>query len=143
MRHRKHAQYLGRNPSHRRCSMANMLKNLINEGKIETTVAKAKVLRRYADKMVTIAKEGTLSARRRVIAKLMVRHNKLTSKEAKAAKAGDTSAYNSDRKVVKKLFEDYATRFKDRLGGYTRIVKMPKPRVGDGAETCIIEYIDA
>jgi len=119
---------------------ANMLKSLITEERITTTVAKAKALRRYADKMVTLAKKNTLASRRRAIAELMIRFNTLTAKDERAARQGNTSSYNTDRGVVQKLFGDLGTRFADREGGYTRIVK-GKRRVGDNAQTCIIEYL--
>lgn len=140
MRHRNHRSQLNRTTSHRRCLVANMLKSLILEGRIVTTVAKAKVLRGYADKMVTLAKKNTLATRRRAIQQLMVRYNPLTAKEKKAAKQGDTSAYNGDRLVIDKLFTEIGPRFTAREGGYTRLVKGPT-RVGDNSQTCIIEYL--
>jgi large subunit ribosomal protein L17 len=121
---------------------ANMLKSLIDLGRIETTVPKAKALRRYADQMITLAKKNTLAARRDAIAQLMIRFNTLTSKEDRAARSGDTSAYNTDRRVIDKLFDILGVRFTDRNGGYTRIIKSSR-RVGDNAQTCIIEYLEA
>ncbi|MBA2728098.1 MAG: 50S ribosomal protein L17 [Parachlamydiaceae bacterium] len=142
MRHRKDTCKLNRTTSHRRCMFANMLKSLIDLGRIETTVPKAKALRRYADKMITLAKKNTLAARRDAIAQLMIRYNTLTSKEDRAARAGDTSSYNTDRRVIDKLFDTLGVRFTDRNGGYTRIIKS-RNRVGDNAQTCIIEYLEA
>lgn len=121
---------------------ANMLKSLIVHGQIETTVPKAKALRRYADKMVTLAKGNTLADRRRAIAELMIRYNTLTPKQAREAKAGDTYAYNTDRQVIDILFGELGSRFASRNGGYTRIVKSQR-RIGDNAQTCIIEYLSA
>lgn len=144
MRHRKNAIKLNRTTAHRRCLIANMLKSLIEHGRIETTVAKGKVLKRYADKMVTLAKaENTLASRRRAIAELMIRYNTLTPKEARAAKDGDTSAYNGDRKVINILFNEIGPRFRTRAGGYTRLIKTSNPRQGDNAQTCIVEYLTA
>lgn len=140
MRHRKKTFKLGRTSSHRRCMMANMLKSLIINERIETTVPKAKLLRSYADKMVTLAKKGDLASRRRAIAKMMIQYNSLTTKEARAARNGDTSAYNDDRNVIGKLFGDLGPRFSTRNGGFTRIIKGAH-RVGDNAQTCIIEYL--
>lgn len=142
MRHKKDTCKLGRTTSHRRGMFANMLKSLITKERITTTVAKAKALRRYADKMVTLAKKNTLASRRRAIAELMIRFNPLTAKEERAARQGNTSSYNDDRFVVEKLFGDLGTRFETREGGYTRIVK-GKRRVGDNAQTCVIEYLEA
>ncbi|BBI17283.1 50S ribosomal protein L17 [Neochlamydia sp. S13] len=120
---------------------ANMLKSLIENERIETTVPKAKALRRYADKMITLAKKNTLATRRRAISEMMVRFNALTDKEARAARKGDTSAYNTDRQVIDKLFSVLGPRFASRAGGYTRIVKAQR-RVGDNTQMCIIEYLD-
>lgn len=140
MRHAKRTCKLGRTSSHRRCMIANMLKSLIAHGQVETTVAKAKELRRHADKIITVAKKDSLAARRTVHGKLMLRFNPLNAKEARAAKNGDTSAYNTDRQIMGILFGDLAPRFAERNGGYTRIIKMAN-RQGDGAEKCVIEYI--
>jgi len=140
MRHLKQSKKLGRKSQHRRCMFANMLKSLIENERITTTVPKAKQLKRYADKMITLAKRNTLSTRRKAIAELMIQYNSLTPKEARAAKAGDISSYNTDRKVIEKLFGQLGTRFTERQGGYTRIVRLSN-RSGDNAETCIIEYL--
>lgn len=140
MRHLNQTCKLNRTSSHRRCMFANMLKSLITTGKIETTVPKAKALRRYADRMVTLAKRNTLASRRQAIAEMMIRYNTLTPKERRAAKQGDTSAYNDDRFVIDKLFGELGPRFATRQGGYTRIVKHGF-RVGDNAAVCTIEYL--
>ncbi len=140
MRHRKHTFKLGRTSSHNRCMIANMLKALIEHERIETTVTKAKELRRHADKMVTLAKKNTLATRRKAIAEMMISFNPLTSKELKEVKKGDLSSYNTDRKVVGKLFGTLSQRFANRNGGYTRIVKLAN-RVGDSADICVIEYL--
>ena len=140
MRHAKFTCKLSRTGSHRRCMLANMLKSLVVHGRIETTVAKAKVLKRHADKIVTFAKKNTLDTKRRVIAKLMIRFNSLTPKEKRNAKNGDFSSYNDDRVVINKLFGEIKDRFADRNGGYTRIIKK-ECRVGDASPQCFIEYV--
>lgn len=140
MRHGNQTCKLNRTTSHRRCMFANMLKALVTHESIETTVPKAKALRRYADRLITLAKKGTLPARRQAIAELMIRFNTLTPKEQRAAKAGDTSSYNDDRLVIGKLFDELSTRFARRNGGYTRIIKKGY-RVGDNAQICVIEYL--
>lgn len=142
MRHRKNAIKLNRTTAHRRCLIANMLKSLIEHGRIETTVAKGKILKRYADQMVTLAKANSLASKRKAIAELMIRYNTLTPKEARAAKEGDTSAYNGDRKVINILFSEIGPRFQTRQGGYTRMIKMDR-RQGDNAQNCIVEYLSA
>lgn len=140
MRHRKHTFKIGRTASHRRCMLANMLKSLIEHEKIETTVVKAKELRRHVDRMVTLAKKNTLATRRQAIAKLMISYNPLTSKEARVVKKGDKDLYNGDRLVVGKLFNDLSQRFATRNGGFTRIIKKSF-RIGDNADTCFIEFL--
>ena len=140
MRHGKDTFKIGRTASHRRCLIANMLKSLIAHGRIETTEHKAKELRRHADRMVTLAKRNTLATRRKAIAELMIRYNTLTTKEARAAKGGNTESYNTDRKVIGILFGELAQRFAGRNGGYTRIIKKDF-RIGDNAPSCYIEYL--
>lgn len=140
MRHRKDTFKLGRDSSHRRCLLANMLKSLVEHERIETTVAKAKELRRHAERLITIAKKQNLAARRQAIGTMMVQYNALSPKEARAAKSGDFSAYNADRKVIQKLFGSLAERYAERQGGYTRIIKT-RNRVGDKAPMCFIEYL--
>jgi len=141
MRHGKKTCKLGRNGSHRRCLVANMLKSLIEHERIVTTEAKAKMLRSYADQMVTLAKKNTLASRRQALGELMVRYNSLTPKEARAAKNGDTSSYNGDRKVMDKLFGILGPRFSERQGGYTRLIKTASFRRGDNCAKCIIEFL--
>lgn len=140
MRHRKDTFKLGRDSSHRRCLIANLLKSLVVNERIETTVAKAKELRRHAERLITIAKKQTIAARRQAIAKMMIQYNTLSTKEQRAAKEGRTFAYNDDRKAINKLFEELAARYTTRNGGYTRIIKHRR-RVGDNAPLCFIEYL--
>jgi large subunit ribosomal protein L17 len=140
MKHSKHTFKIGRTSSHKRCLIANMLKDLIVHGRVQTTVAKAKELRRHADKMITIAKKDTLASKRDAIAKLMIRFNRLTPKQRRLVKEGDLSSYNNDRKVVDKLFQ-MKEKFINRNGGYTRIIKKEN-RVGDAAPLCILEYLE-
>ncbi len=145
MRHRKDTFKIGRTASHRRCLMANMLKSLIENERIETTVRKAKELRRYADHMITLAKLNTLASRRHAIGELMISFSPLTPKEARGVKKArqDNTAHpamTGDRTVVGKLFDTLGPRFATRNGGYTRIIKKGF-RVGDNAPSCYIEYL--
>ena len=140
MRHLNDTCKLNRTVAHRRCMFANMLKSLITHGRLETTLPKAKALRRYADQMITLAKKNTLSSRRQAIAELMIQFNTLTPKEQRAARKGDTSSFNDDRFVIDKLFGELGPRFVSRPGGYTRIVKSGR-RIGDNAAICHIEYL--
>lgn len=145
MRHGKDTFKIGRTASHRRCLMANMLKSLIENERIETTVRKAKELRRYADHMITLAKRNTLASRRQAIAELMISLKALTPKEARELKKArqegtEKDLLVGDRKIIGKLFEGLGPRFANRNGGYTRIIKKDF-RVGDNAPTCFIEYL--
>ncbi len=117
MRHRKYTFKIGRTSAHRRALLANAVCSLIEHGRISTTLVKAKEIRRVADKMVTLAKKGTLHARRLVIADL----------------------HQVDK--VGKLFSEIAPKYKERQGGYTRIIKLG-PRVGDAAEMCLLEFVE-
>ncbi len=114
MRHHKAGRKLGRQSSHRVSMFRNMVTSFFDDERIETTDAKAKELRKLAEKMITLGKQGSLHARRHALAVI------------------------KDRKVVKKLFEDIAPRFQERQGGYTRIFKAGY-RPGDGALLSVIE----
>ena len=107
---------LGRDSSARKARFRSALTSLFEHERIETTEAKAKELRKFADKMVTLAKRGDLSARRQVLASLM------------------------DEDVVRKLFDETAKKYADRNGGYTRILKLG-PRRGDAAPMVILELV--
>jgi large subunit ribosomal protein L17 len=116
MRHRKVVKKLGKTSSHRKAMMRNMVTSLLKYEKIVTTDAKAKVLRSVADKMITLGKRGTLHARRQAL------------------------SYIRDRDVTSKVFEDLSSRYSDRAGGYTRIIKVGR-RVGDNAPLSQIELV--
>ena len=118
MRHRKHTFKVGRTTSHRNAMLANAVCSLIQKNRIVTTLVKAKEIRRVADSMVTFAKQGTLHARRIAIARL----------------------HQPD--TVKTLFDVVAPQYKERNGGYTRIMKLG-PRRGDAAEMAIIEFVES
>lgn len=154
MRHAKNTLKLNRTSSHRRCLFANLLKSLIEHERIQTTLPKAKELRKHADRLITLGKKNTLATRRRAISKLMISYNKLTPKQARivrhkkknvsdntgALQKTDFKFYNTDRKVINKLFNVLAPRFADREGGYTRIIRK-QSRIGDDASQCFIEYL--
>jgi large subunit ribosomal protein L17 len=112
MDHRK----LRRNPSHRKAMLRNLMNSLVRSERIETTVARAKELRRLADRLITLGKKESTPARRLVFSMLC------------------------DKKNTEKLFTGLAGRFTERAGGYTRIVRTGY-RAGDGAELAILEYL--
>ncbi|MBI5420363.1 MAG: 50S ribosomal protein L17 [Deltaproteobacteria bacterium] len=118
MRHAIDHRKLRRNPSHRKALLRNMMNSLVRSERIETTVARAKELRRLADRLITLGKRDTTHARRRVFSLL------------------------SDKGNTEKIFSGLAGRFAGREGGYTRIVRTGF-RAGDGAELAIIEYLPA
>ena len=107
---------LGRASDHRKAMLRAMVTYLIENGKIETTVTRAKEVRSMAEKMITVAKDGTLASKRQVL------------------------AYLTKEDVAKKLFDEVAPKYKEVNGGYCRIIKTG-PRRGDAAEMCIIELI--
>ena len=117
MRHMKSGKRLGRNTSHRKAMMRNMVTSLFEHGKITTTDARAKELRKMAEKLITMARRGDLHSRRLVMQ--VVR----------------------DKKVVDKLFDTIAPRYTERPGGYTRIIKLGH-RSGDNASLSVIELVE-
>src|SRR5262249_18533540 len=136
MRHRNAGRTLGRSPTHRLALFRNLTRALIlsKDGRITTTVAKAKEVRPFVEKLITLARKGTLHARRLVIARMGPVGNPNTDWDEK-----EENRIKVD--VVKKLFTDIAPRFKDRPGGYTRIVKLHKRRLGDAGPTAILELL--
>ena len=116
MRHLNSGRKLSRNSSHRWAMMRNMVTSLLREEKIQTTDPKAKELRRWVERMITLGKEGSLHARRQALSIIQ------------------------DKVVVHKLFDTIASRFQNRSGGYTRIIKIGR-RHGDAAPVSLIELV--
>jgi large subunit ribosomal protein L17 len=117
MRHRKVSRKLGRDTEHHKAILRNMVTDLFRHGRVTTTLAKAKELRRVADKMITLAKKGDLASRRRAL------------------------AFIRDKGIVKKLFTQLREKYLDRAGGYTRIIKVG-PRRGDASFMAIVELVE-
>ena len=134
MRHRVAGKQLSRTTSHRRALRRNMAASLIQHGAIRTTEAKAKELRRFVEKLITIAKQGTLHARRRVIRALQDRAM-FTYNEA------EKDYVPEDKSVVEKLFDEIAPQCADRSGGYTRIIRLADRRIGDGGVQVLLQLI--
>jgi len=133
MRHRKNTAKLGMKSQHKRATMANMVCSLIKHKRIRTTVARAKVARRLADKVVTLGKRGTLAARRLAAARLNTRGpGPDLDKEAR-------QRWHKNEDILRILFDEIAPSFKDRQGGYTRVVRVGT-RLGDAAELAILEW---
>ena len=117
MRHRKKGRKLQRTASHRRAMLRNLATSLFRHERIKTTNAKAKELRPYAERLITLARRGDLHARRLVARKIQ------------------------DREVLGKLFDEISPRYAERPGGYTRILKLGN-RKGDAAEISLIELVN-
>ncbi len=117
MRHRKRHGKLGRSSAHRKAMLRNMVTSLLDQERIETTDAKAKELRRVADRMITLGKRGDLHARRQALSVIR------------------------SKGVTAKLFDELADRFRERPGGYTRVLKL-RHRTGDAAPLSIIELVE-
>jgi large subunit ribosomal protein L17 len=117
MRHRNAGRTLGRNASHRLALMRNLTRSLIEHGRIITTLEKAKEVRPFVEKLITLAKQNTLHARRLALSRLR------------------------DKAAVAALFAEIAPRFADRPGGYTRVVKRHERRLGDAGRTAFLELL--
>ena len=115
MRHSNSGKKLSRNPSHRKALLRNMSKALLTHGRIRTTEVKAKELRGVVESLITLARRNDVAARRQAFRDL------------------------GDHQLVQKLFDEIAPRFAGVAGGYTRVVKLAMPRVGDCAPMAIIE----
>lgn len=118
MRHGVDGRKFGRNTSHRNAMLKNLANNLIKNEQMVTTIEKAKEARRVAEKLITLAKRDTLNSRRLAFAR------------------------TRDQEVVSKLFGELVDRYKNRKGGYTRIVKISETRWGDAAKMAMIELVD-
>lgn len=118
MRHRVHARKLGRTSAHRLAMYRNLVTSLLQHERVETTDAKAKEVRRLADRMITLGKRGDLHARRRALRVIR------------------------ERDVTAKVFGELAERYRNRPGGYTRVLKT-RVRVGDAASLSIVELVEA
>jgi len=171
MRHGKAGFKLGRTTAHRTATIRNLAASLLEHGQITTTIPRAKAVQPFVEKLITSAKKGTLHARRQVIAKLgWDRHGfewlytaKGASDEEKAAVQAladraskyfdipsgsevERNRYGELRKapkLVKHLFENVVPKFRDRAGGYTRVIKLGRHRIGDGGELCVIQFVGA
>ncbi len=169
MRHRRGGYRLGRTTAHRASTLRNIASGLFEHGQITTTIPRAKAVQPMVEKIITLAKRGDLHARRLVIAKLgrnrkgfdWLYLGKKASEEERAhvEKLREFSAgffnlpdsskvernrYGELRKapgIVKHIFENVAPRYQDRAGGYTRIVKLGRHRLGDAGELCIIQLV--
>lgn len=130
MRHKVAGRQLSRNTAHRKALRRNMAASLFQHGAIRTTVPKAKELKPFVERLITIARTGTLHARRQVISLMGDRL------------MADNKEEIMDKTVVQKLFDEIAPRYTDRPGGYTRIIKLSVRRIGDAAPTCLLQLVE-
>jgi large subunit ribosomal protein L17 len=171
MRHGRAGYRLGRRTAHRTSTLRNLAAGLFEHGQIVTTIPKAKAVKPMVEKIITDAKKGDLASRRRVIAKLggdrlgfdwlylakgateaeKEHVQKLREQASAFFEVPDGSKVERNRygelraapKIVKHIFENIAPRFADRAGGYTRIVKLGRKRIGDGTELCVLQFVGA
>ncbi len=118
MRHGNHKYKLGVKPQHRKALVQGLASELITHGKIKTTETKAKAIKPFVEKLVTLAKNDTIANRRLAFTKL------------------------GNKEAVTALFTNVAPKFKQRPGGYTRLLKLAEPRLGDGAKEAYIAFVE-
>ena len=135
MRHLKRTAKLGRTMAHRNAMLSSLVCSLIKHKQITTTLAKAKAARSVAEKVVTLGKRGTIHARRLAAARLHT-----TAPKPQLTKDG-RKKWREKEDVVRILFEEIAPAFKERNGGYTRIIKLDM-RQGDAGQRAILEWVD-
>ncbi len=171
MRHRRAGYRLGRTTAHRASTLRHLAAGLFEHGQIVTTIPRAKAVQPLVEKIVTLAKRGDLHARRLVISRLggdrtgfswlylpkgaadaeKDQVNRLREQAGQFFDLPDSSAVERNRygelrkapRLVKHIFDHVAPRFRDRPGGYTRIIKLGRHRLGDGGELCVLQLVGA
>lgn len=131
MRHRVAGRKLSRTSQHRLAMRRNLVASLIQHETISTTIEKAKEIKAFAEKLITLAKKGTLSARRRAIA-LLGDRDIIDHEDGKAVKKGT---------LIGKLFSEIGPRYLDRPGGYTRIIRLSLRRLGDNGQVVLLQFV--
>lgn len=141
MRHRVAGFKLGRDTEHRLALRRNLAVALLTHGQITTTIPKAKSVKPFVEKIITLARKGDLASRRRVVARLgnpvMVKHD--DDLDVKRNKYGELVG---GPRVVKKLFDEIGPQYKDRTGGFTRIIRLGMHRIGDGSDLCVLQLVE-
>ena len=131
MRHRVAGRRLSRTSEHRLAMRRNLVASLIQHETVSTTIEKAKEVKPFAEKLITLAKKGTLSARRRAIAMLGNR-DIIDLEDGRAVKKGT---------IIGKLFSELGPRYLDRPGGYTRIIRLSLKRLGDNSQLVLLQFV--
>ena len=138
MRHRKAGYKLGRTDSHRTATLRNLAAGLFEHGQITTTLPKAKAVQPFVEKIITRAKKGDLHSRRIVASKL---NDRVMADNEDLVERNRYGELRKGPKLVKHVMEEVAPKFKDRAGGYTRIVRLGTRRIGDAAELCVLQLV--
>lgn len=167
MRHKSSKRHLSRTPAHLLAMRRNMAQSLFQYGQIETTLVKAKAVRSFVEKLITLARKGDLAARQRVLSILTDRavlnreqeeqyvgmssadrNRVMKSRSGRRHRAGKVPAsYNKSKfsfvadSIVNKLMTEIAPRYRDRAGGYTRIIRLAKRRIGDAGDLAILQLV--
>jgi len=140
MRHRLAGKKLSRTTAHRKALRRNLAAALFQHGRIKTTMAKAKYIQRFVERIITIARRGDLSSRRRVISLLQDRF--LVDQEETDIVRNNSWQIVKGPRLVSKIFGEIAGKYADRPGGYTRIIRLNKPRLGDNGQQVYLELSD-
>lgn len=134
-RHMVRGRQLSRDTEHRKALRRNMVQSLFEHGKVRTTLPKAKEVRAFAEKLITLARRNDLTSRRRVIQ--LMNDRRIVDEEQEFI----TDEKGRARTVVHKLFDEVAPKFADRQGGYTRIIKLSDYRIGDGGSLVLLQLL--
>ena len=141
MRHNVYGRKLGRKPNHRIALRRNQAVALFTHGQITTTIPKAKALQPFVERLITKARKADLHNRRLVLAALGGDKPMMQEEEAEGVERNRFGELVKAPKIVRHLFEDIAPRYANRDGGYTRIIKLNRRRIGDGTQLCVIQLV--
>ena len=140
MRHGVAGFKLGRDTEHRRAMWRNMAASLFIHGQITTTLPKARSVKPFVEKLISLAKKGDLASRRRVASRLQDRIIVRSANDEDVTYNRYDEVVDGPR-LVKRLFEEIAPRYADRPGGYTRIVRLDQRRIGDGSDLVVLQLV--
>ncbi len=152
MRHRIGGFKLGRDSEHRAALRRNLAIALFTHGQITTSIPKAKAVKPFIEKLITAARRGDLASRQRVIRELgnpiiadfdptALDKNDLRVKKSEGYTINRFREVEAGPRIVKKLFDEIAPRYADRPGGYTRLIRLGKHRIGDGTDLCVLQLV--
>ena len=133
--HLYRGRQLSRDTEHRKALRRNLTQSLFEHGKVRTTLPKAKEVRAFAEKLITLAREGSVNSRRRVVK--LLNDRRVTDEEQEFI----LNERGREKTVVQRLFDEVAPRFADRTGGYTRIIKLSDYRIGDGGSLVLLQLL--